>query len=150
MQKIDQEKAARVWQRVQNSTTSGTSEEGLTEMIARAWTNAATYLQLSRRLQGKDSAALRRLHEQSQSHTACLKGIYTLLTGAHPSVKAVVPELGDTQAALRHCYGQEMRCLAAYEARSRDPEYGQVFLRLAMQEQEHCRTLLEVLGNLKK
>jgi len=150
MEKIDPAKAARVWERVQATTPSVSREQGLLELIAQEWTDANLYLQLSRRFQGKDSAVLRRMYEDEQSHCACLKGIYTLLTGTHPTVKAAPPVMEEPEPLLRRCYGREMRCLAQYEVRSADPEYGQVFARLADREREHCRMVLELLGNLKK
>ena len=122
----------------------------MTELIAAEWTDAAVYLQLSRRFQGKDSALLRRMYEEEQAHTACLKGIYTLITGRRPAVKAVPPPQGDTEQILRRCYGREMQCLARYEAKASDPEYGQVFFRMAQQERAHCHSVLELLGRLNK
>jgi len=148
MNAIDPQKAARVWQRVQE--TGQPREQGLLAMIAREWTAAATYLRLSRRFQGKESAALRKMYEEEQAHTACLKGIYTLITGTHPTVTAPPPPDQEPETVLRRCYGQKMQCLADYEARVEDKEYGPVFARLASQEKEHCRILLELLGNLKK
>ena len=150
METIDPLKAARVWQRVQADIPSENKEQGLLGLIAQEWTDAATYLQRSRRFQGKDSATLRRMFEEEQAHTACLKGIYTLITGTRPTVKAVPPAPDDPEQILRRCYGREMRCLAQYEQRTSDPEYGQVFARLATQEREHCRIILELIGNLKK
>lgn len=150
METIDPAKAARVWQRVQGDAPKKAPEQGLLELIAQEWTDAEIYLHLSRRFQGKDSVVLRRMYEEEQSHTACLKGIYTLITGTHPSVRAVPLSQGDPETILRLCYGREMRCLAQYEARSSDPEYGQVFARLANQERDHCRLVLELLGRLKR
>lgn len=147
MEKIDPAKAARVWQRVQEKPMEG-REEGLQELIFEEWTDAATYLQLSRRFQGKKAAILRKLYQDEQSHAACLKGIYTLLTGNRPVVKNLPPQQGDAAQILRRCYGREMRCLARYESRSSDPEYGQVFARLAQQEREHCHLILELLGDI--
>ena len=141
---MDKGAVARVWQRVKGESES--REKGLLALIAQEWTDAATYLQLSRRLSGKDSAVLRRMYEQEQSHAACLKGIYTLITGEHPTVRTLPMEQSDTVSILRRCYGREMQCLAQYEARVHDPEYGQVFARLADQERDHCRLLLELLG----
>ena len=141
---MDKGAVARVWQRVKGESES--REKGLLALIAQEWTDAATYLQLSRRLSGKDSAVLRRMYEQEQSHAACLKGIYTLITGEHPTVRTLPMEQSDTESILRRCYGREMQCLAQYEARVHDPEYGQVFARLADQERDHCRLLLELLG----
>ena len=59
MDTIDHAKAARVWERVR-SDTPPSPEQGLTELIAGEWTDAAVYLQLSRRFQGKDSATVGR------------------------------------------------------------------------------------------
>lgn len=150
MQSIDPAKAARVWQRVHAEVPKENWEQVLQGLIAEEWTDAATYLQLSRRFGGKDSGVLRRMFEEEQAHTACLKGIYTLITGSRPNVRARTPEIEDTEQALRRCYGREMQCLAQYEAKASDPEYGQVFSRMAQQEREHCRLLLELLGNLKR
>lgn len=147
METIDPVKAAKVWQRVRPEGGQP-REQGLLALIAQEWTDAATYLQLSRRLTGKDSALLRRMYEQEQSHAACLKGIYNLLTGTHPAVRAIPTSPEDPQTVLRRCYGREMQCLAQYEARISDPEFGQVFARLAEQERTHCHQLLEILGRL--
>ena len=151
METIDRQTAARVWQRV----TAGTrmpqwSIEELHELISQEWVNAATYLQLSRQVQGSHSATLRRLFQQEQSHAACLKGICNLITGTVPTVHAPKLPQEPVETVLRRCYGQQMRCLARYEAKSADPEYGQVFARLAEQERQHCHMLLEILGSLKK
>lgn len=150
METIDKQKAARVWDRVQAQQDRTPDHRGLLALIAGEWADASTYLQLSRRFQGNPSAALRRLYEQEQSHAACLKGIYTLITGEHATVPSPPPPKENTEAVLRRCYGREMQSLAAYEARSSDPEYGQVFARLAAQEREHCHILLTILGSLKK
>ena len=80
---------------------------------------------------------------------ACLKGIYTLQGAGRPEVPAPQPmDKTSVTMLLRRCYGREMRCLAQYETRSADPEYGQVFARMAQQEREHCRQILEILGSL--
>ena len=155
MDTIDPETAARVWQRVRAHSPEPphpectTREVGLTELIAREWEAAATYLQPSRRFQGKQNALLRKLAAQEQAHAACLKGIYTLLTGKPPKMAGAPAVTDDTQTVLRRCYGRQMQCLALYEQRTTDPEYGHIFARLAQQEKEHCHHLLELLGNLK-
>lgn len=148
MEPFDQEKAARVWQRVRQDPSPAPAETELLGLIAQERADAATYLQLSRRFQGKESAALRQMAQQEQAHSACLKGIYTLLTGAPPVLERPTPPPEDTASALRRCYGAEMRSLAAYEKRTNDPQYGPVFTRLAQQEQSHCHTLLELIGKV--
>lgn len=147
MEKIDPAKAARVWERVQEKPDQR-REQGLQELIFEEWTDAATYLQLSRKFQGKKAALLRKLYQDELSHAACLKGIYTLITGSRPVVKTLPPPQGDPGQILRRCYGREMRGLARYENRVDDPEYGQVFARLAQQEREHCHLILALLGDL--
>ena len=151
MNTIDPVKAAQVWQRVHNKPEESDlpREAGLLELIAREWESAGTYLQLSRRYQGKTNAHFRQLSQQEQAHTACQKGIYTLITGKKPTVAPAPPISGETHTLLRKCYGNAMQQLARYEQRTTDPEYGYIFARLAQQEKEHCHMLLELLGNLK-
>ena len=145
MQTIDPQKAARVWDRVQ-----GNSAEQLPELIALEWLDAITYMALSRRFQGRDSQLLRQLAQQEQDHAACLRGIYTLLTGGRPTVSTPAIPREDTVALLRRSYGSHMHRLARYEARREDREYGPVFARLAEQEREQCQKLLALLGRVNK
>ena len=149
MDTYDKDMAAKVWQRVLSPQDMGFDAQILPEMIAWEFTDATTYLVLSRRFQGKESAALRRMFEQEQDHAACLKGLYTLMTGTRPVIHMPPKSQESTETLLRNSYGREMRCLAQYEAGSADPEYGQVFARLAQQEREHCHLILELLGKLK-
>ena len=150
METIDPAKAARVWQRVHATPAEPIREQGLLELIAQEGADAAIYLHLQRHFQGRENAMLRKMFEQEQAHAACLKGIYTLLTGKRPASVPQPPKQADPETLLRQCYGREMRCLAQYESRSADPEYGQVFARLAEQERDHCRMVLELLGKIKK
>lgn len=147
MEKIDPVKEAQVWQRVQAQQAD--PREGLQELIAREWELAGACLQLSRRLTGRQGMLLRQLYEKEQGHVACLKGIYTLITGQRPNVRGFAAAVGFPEAELRRCYGKQMQNLAEYERRSGHPEYGHIFGNLAMQEREHCHLLLEILGSLK-
>lgn len=149
METYDKQKAARVWQRVQNTIPEDPTR-GLAGMIAEEWADAAAYLALARRVQGRESAILRKMGQEEQSHMACLKGMYTLSGAGRPEIPAPQPlDRAPIGLLLRRCYGREMRALAQYEARASDPEYGQIFARMAHQEREHCRQLLELLGSLK-
>jgi len=150
MEIMDQEKVARVWKRVQAGPEAGLDAGWLKGLIAREWEGAAVYLGLSRYTQGREGAILRTLFEQEQSHAACLKGIYTLLTGQRLPVQAPPPRQEPVEVTLRRCYGNQMRSLAEYEARSADLEYGRVFERLAQQERENCRLVLELIGRMKE
>lgn len=147
MEKFDPEKAARVWQRVQGAAAVAEPESLLT-LIAEEWEDAVIYLHLSRTFQGREQAMLQRMTQEEQAHLSCLKGIYTIHTRSVPKIPAPQPPKGRPEAILRACYGREMRCLARYEKRISDPEYGPVFARLAEQEREHCRQVLELLGKV--
>ena len=149
MENYDAAKATRVWQRVQASQNQPDAQ-GLTALIAEELEDAATYAQLAKRTGGKDGQILRQIAQTEHSHAACLKGIYTLMTGE--PVNPRIPPLRQEPAerTLRRCYGREMRCLAQYEARASDPEYGPVFARLAAKEREHCMMVLELLGRMKR
>lgn len=148
METYDKAKAARVWQRVQGEVASNPTQ-GLQGLIAEEWADAALYLSLSRRVQGNASVILRKMGHEEQAHMACLKGIYTLQGTGRPEIPAPPPvDKTPVSVLLRRCYGREMRCLAQYEARADHPEYGQIFTRMAQQEREHCRQILELLGSL--
>ena len=148
MEVYDKAKAARVWQRVQGETAANPTQ-GLQGLIAEEWADAAVYLSLSRRVQGNQSAILKKMGQEEQAHMACFKGIYTLQGSGRPDIPSPPPlDKTPVSVMLRRCYGREMRCLAQYESRASDPEYGQVFARMAQQEREHCRQILELLGSL--
>lgn len=150
MNQIDRQKAARVWQRVQESKPEPKAGriDNLQALIMNEWTAAATYQQLARRLPPKEAAVLQRLSREEHGHGACLRGMYSLMTGEKCPVHT--PQLPEEPAerTLRRCYGLEMRSLKEYEAKAGDPEYGHVFAKIAEQEREHCVALLGVIGNL--
>lgn len=148
METIDSQLQQRVWQRVQGSARTVEDPAVLLELIAGEWTDGAAYLQLSRRCSGKDAALLRQMHAQEQSHVACLKGIYSILTGRPAIVKAPPLPRENREAALRRCYRREMQCLEVYRQWARHPEFGPVFEKMYGQELAHCRTLLELLGRV--
>ena len=150
MKNIDAKTAAMVWDRVQNAAVPTGDAPAILNLIEEELVDAAAYLRLARKLPPPQATIARQLAQQEQSHAVCLKGIYTLITGR----KAMVPQpaLSDDppEVVLRRCYGREMRCLAQYEARQTDAQYGHVFRSLARQEQEHCHRILEILGALAK
>lgn len=150
MEKYDPEAAARVWQRVQGKMPQNEDLMSLPALIAGEWWDAATYLRLSRKFTGKEAGILRKMFEEEQSHAACLKGIYTLLTGERLVSHTPSAEKESLSATLRRCYGREMQSLAQYEKWAEHREYGPVFMRMAQQERDHCAALLEILGNLKE
>lgn len=150
MRNYDPKTAARVWDRVQNTAVPAGDSQLILNLIAEEALDAATYLQLSKRLPTPQAGIVRQLAQQEQAHISCMKGIYTMITGE--KAKIAPPKATDDppDIVLRRCYGREMRALAQYEARQNDPQYGHVFRSLARQEQEHCHKLLELLGMLTK
>lgn len=149
MENLDPEQAARVWSRVR-SGPGRLSMEDLEELIRREWEDAAIYLQLSRRCSGRMSGVLYRMFQQEHTHCTCLKGIYAMITGDRPKLPQVNVQPKPIETALRECYGREMRCAEVYEELCAQPEYGYVFCHIRDQERTHCRTLLELIGGLRK
>ena len=96
----------------------------------------------------ENARKLRKMAEEEQTHVACLRGIYRMVTGERCQIHTSPVDLEDPPVALRRCYGREMRCLAAYEARSDDSEYGPVFAQLAQQEREHCKNILLLMNTI--
>jgi rubrerythrin len=157
MHTYDPQQAQRVWQRVQagQDTARETAKEearndNLQELIMNEWNAAATYLRLARQMGPGHAQVLQRLGREEHGHAACLKGIYHLITGRQAVTGSPKPEQESPELTLRKCYGREMRSLKEYEARMGDPEYGHVFAKLAEQEREHCRAVLELIGSLGK
>ena len=156
MENFDPEKAARVWQRVQGKAAPAPEEnaptvsQGLSACIAGEQTDAAAYLNLSRRFQGKQALLLQKMAQQEQAHAACLRGMGVLVGYRQNSAGAASSHPEGTEALLRRCYGRELQCIAAYEARTGDPQFGPVYAWLAAQEREHCCRILELLGSLRE
>ena len=114
------------------------------EMLAEAC------LRLSQRIPGQEAAVLQRIARDARGHAACLEGICVLVTGEAPEIRTPEAEAGPVGPLLRKCYSRAMRTLVTYEARSRDREYGPVFTRLAAQQQDQCRRILELIGALNQ
>lgn len=150
MKNYDPKTAARVWDRVQNTALPTTDTQLLVNLMTEEALDAATYIQLSKRLPMPQAEIAKQLARQEQTHVTCLKGIYTMITGQTP--KLLTPQVSNDppDIVLRRCYGRKMRALAQYEDRQGDPQYGHVFRILARQEQEHCHRILELLGTLAK
>ena len=150
MKQYDPKSAAMVWDRVRGAAVPTSDAPAILNLIEEELLDAAAYQRLSKRLPPPQAAAARQMAQQEQAHAACLKGIYALITGRPPIVPPPVAAGDPPEIVLRRCYGREMRCLAQYEARQTDPQYGHVFRSLSRQEQEHCHKILEILGVLAK
>ena len=144
MENYDPQLAARVWKRVTGETAE--VHPDLQRLIEDALADAAAYLHLSRFFRNPYDRILRQMHRQEQSHAACLKGIYRMRTGKRCVPKLPKPLREKPLLTLQRCYERELRRVSAYTAAAVDPRFGQSFTRMAQQEQEHCRILLELLG----
>ena len=149
MKNIDPKTAARVWERVQ-APASTADAAAIQVLLTEEIQDSLIYARLAKRLPPAQAAIARQMAQQEQTHITCLKGIYAMITGSTPRFSATAPADDPIPIVLRRCYGREMRCLAQYEARGTDPQYGHIFRKLAHQEQEHCQKLLELLGTLTK
>ena len=153
MNTFDQQKAARVWQRVQGEMPKERKPEpleDLQELILNEWNAASTYQALARQASPQGAAVLQRLAREEHGHGACLRGMYSLVTGEKCELRMPKLPKEPVERTLRRCYGLEMRSLKAYEAKTDHPEYGHVFARIAQQEREHCMALLELLGQMDR
>ena len=150
MNTYDSKKAQRVWERVQGTQEPEPKpvQMNLQAMIMNEWVTSATYLALARQVPPREMCILQRMAREDQGHGACLKGIYTMITDQEPVIKAPPITAGSVNLTLRKCYASLLKTLQEYERWSRDAEYGPVFQRLADQEREHCRLVLELIGRL--
>ena len=150
MKNYDPNTAAKVWDRVRSTAVPPGDSQLILNLITEELQDSRTYQHLAKRLPPPYAAIIRQLSQQSQSQAACLKGIYTMITGRGAIVPP--PSVTDDSAdiVLRRCYGRTMRALTQYESRQEDPQYGHIFRNLARQEQEHCHRILEILGALAK
>jgi rubrerythrin len=148
MENYDADMEQRVWQRVLG--TEQPQEKSLQALAVAELSEAAVHWLLSQQLQGKERAMLRKIFEEDQGHTACLKGIHYFIEDQPLSVRPVVPTPEAPVIALRKSYGRKLNALREYTARASDPEYGHIFQRLAQEEQQHCKTILQIVGQMKK
>ena len=150
MEMYDPEMAARVWKRVTGEAPPPAASPDLQTLIEEELLDATAYLHLSRFFGSPYNRILRQMHQQEQSHAACLKGIYRMMTGKHCTPRLPKPLREKPSLILQRYYDREVRCAARYAASATDSRYGQTYARMAQQEQEHCKVLLELLGRIAK
>lgn len=134
---------------LEKNLPAGTMDgRGLGELLLATAAAAENYGRLAPSFQDWRAQALGRMAREARAQGACLGGIYALVTDLSPERPVPTPDTGTLPIRLKKSYGRAMRLLAACEARSRDPEYGPVFQRLAARQQDHCRKILEIIGSL--
>ena len=148
MEYYDSGKEQQIWQRVcGNGAVPSESIQGL---AAAEINEAAVHWLLSQQLQGKERAALRRIFEEDQAHAACLKGVHYFMEDQPLSIRPVLPGPEALLVALRKSYGRKLKALREYTVRENDPEYGHIFQKIAQEEQQHCKLILQIVGQMKK
>ena len=125
----------RVWQRVRGETDPLQRVRG---MLADQGALLGTYRVFSRR-----GGAWRRLYEQKEEQTACLRGVLRMMTGqctARPRC-GCLPDLAA-------CFPPERRLLEELTELSREGEWAPLFGLLLDRQKSQCRLLLELLGTM--
>lgn len=134
----------KIWPRVKQEAPPVT--DGLPGLAASALARAALYATLARQMQGPGRSILQQLQEEEQHCARCLKGIYRMAAGTAMQVASVPLTYEKTEAALRKCYGQTLKALAACDSRAFDAEYGPVFVILSSKMRSNCCKLTELMS----
>ena len=147
MEKHNLELEQRVWKRVRGEEQAGVSVQSL---MAAEQDEAAVHLMLSRQMQGREKAMLRKIFEEDRCHAAMLRGMNEMMTGKRLVTRTAPPAPQTPETALRKSYARKLQALSEYEKRCADPEYGMAFSKMAQQEKEHCALILEILGSFQR
>lgn len=148
MEQFDREKAARVWQRVQNREVPEPLRQDPGVLIRAVAEQSAYYRGLSRAMPGKYAERFREYGFRQQKTGDCLKGICRL-SGITPKLGAAVPVPQEpARRMLEKCCHGERRLVGEYTARMADPDWGRVYAALASEAAQRCGWLLEILGSL--
>ena len=148
MEKLDQDLQKRVWQRVQGKN----SMPPLGKVNCKSWMlaaqeNAAVYHRFAQSAQGREAEQLKRMYQECQKCIACLKGICRL-RGERVEVRPLPREKEPRRNQLELCYSRERKLWEELDQYTCDSDHGLVYGRLARQAQEHCVTILEILGRI--
>ena len=126
------------------------SEDGRTllGLMLEMATAAENYGRLAKCFSGWQAEALGRMAKEAKAQGSCIGGICALILGETPERLLPCPDTGTISVRLKKAYARAMHLLSACEGYSTDPEYGPVFQRLAIKQQEHCRKILEIIGSM--
>ncbi len=147
MEGIDQDKAARVWQRVQSRaapTTLDPAGESLPELMLQSHALAGIYLGLQRRFSGKDGETIRSLYQQHRDLACCLRGLCLAADRAVPKLPPMEAGSGGTRDQLLSAARRELRfreCLGREVG-----EFQPVLARLCDQAAARAQTALMLAG----
>lgn len=150
MEQFDPQKAARVWNRVQNREPAEPLRKDQAGLIRDISAQAARYRYLSRAIQGRFGERLREYYRQQQRTAECLKGICRL-SGIQPPRDGGMSAPAEPPARmLEKCCREEQRLMEEYGNRLSDPEWGRVYGKMATEGADRCCGLLEILGTMER
>ena len=148
MDKKDMELEQRVWKRIRGEEQP--KQVSVQTLMAAEQDEAAMYLMLSRQMQGREKALLRKIFEEDRCHAAMLRGMNEMMTGKRIAARTVPPIPQTPETALRKSYARKLQAISEYESRCNDPEYGAAFGKMLREEKEHCALILEILGSMQR
>ena len=146
---MEENREAGVWQRVMGQGKQAPLRD-LEEMLREAAALASVYRWAAGKLTGRGKALAQKLLEGEQANAACLRGIGQLCGRVQETVTVWEPGGKGARGLLQNCYHRTRRCQAEYTARSLEPEFGEVYRRMAERAGEHCALLAELLGRMKQ
>lgn len=136
MDSFDTEKAARVWQRVQNRPVC------VTDLEAQAQSLTALYRALVRE---NGNADLRALLRGAEECAQCLRGLKILSAESIPP-DPPIKRRDAASSLLRHCCHSENALYHALLRASSDADWGSVYAHLAAASAERLNALLRAIG----
>ncbi len=143
MKQLDPAAAQRVWQRVRPPTAPELSErETLFQLHRLLLCDQAALRRYATKRPPAEQILLRRLEQAYAEEAACLRGILRLTTG----VTVKEPTNCSPTENLVQCYRNALTRLTAYSLRTADPLCAPAFRQLEHQAQQHCTTLLTLIG----
>lgn len=147
MDELDRDLQKRVWQRVQGKNTMPQlGRQNVKPWMLAAQENAAAYQSLQRTFTGREAEQMKRLQAESMKCIACMKGICRL-RGERIKLTPLPQSKENQRNLLQKCYHRERQLWEQFEQQATEPEHGIVFARLARQAQEHCVTIMEIMGH---
>ena len=149
MESFDQEKARRIWERVNGGQNAAPDPNTLTALMAQELTDAALLARLSKQIGGRGGDLLH-LAQGCRQHAGYLRGICAMICKDRPNPAVPTPAVTSASGALRTCYVNCLRRMREYEAMSPDPDYGPVFRNMADTSRHQCAALLELIGKVER
>ena len=144
MNSVDNQMAARVWQRVQAKQESADLSPEVLLLLTEEAKAAALYHRLSKNASKEKAAILESLLRSSRQSLSILRGIHYLLTDSLPAT--VTAQDNASSVSLRLCYGNTLRRSILYGQWSGHSEYACAFLQLETLARQRCALLLQLIG----